>query len=102
MLPLRDADVREVLHDAFEAIAAKRPDIAKPIIDQALADKKITESQANRLRRFMSRDKGGFPGPGPGHHPPHFERPFGPAGPPPPGTGPSGAPEAPPVPGNPA
>ena len=65
MLPLRDADVREVLHDAFEAIAAKRAEIAKPIIDKAVADKKITETQADQLRKLLSGDKGGFPGPGP-------------------------------------
>jgi len=103
MLPLRDADVRDVLHDAFEAIAAQRSGIAKPIIDKALADKKITEAQANQLRKMMSRDKRGFPGPRLGHRPPRFEHHFGPgAGPPPPGMGPSAAPEALPVPGNPA
>ena len=83
--------------------ARSAPEIAKPIIDKALADKKITESQANQLRKLMSRDKGGFPGPRLGHRPPHFEHHFGPGeGPPPPGMGPSAAPEPLPVPGNPA
>ncbi len=110
MLELRDADVRDVLHDAFEALAAKRAGIAKPIIDQAVADKKITEAQANQLRSMLSRKHGpgGFRK---GHRPPHFERPggpgaFGPGGPPPggppPGAGPSAQPEAPAVSGSPA
>ena len=61
-LELRDEDVREVLHDVFEAIAAKTPDIAKPIIDKAVEDKKITEAQADQLRNMQRRFKSG-PGP---------------------------------------
>ena len=95
-LELRDADVREVLHDVFEAIAAKTPEIAKPIIDKAVEDKKITEAQADQLRNMQrhfkigpghgrGHGKGRFgpgrvgPGPGP---PPDFERPAAPAAPP--------------------
>ena len=59
MLDLRDEDVREVLHDAFEAIAAKTPGIAKPIIDKAVEDKKITEAQADQLRDMQRRFKRG-------------------------------------------
>jgi hypothetical protein len=83
-LDLRDEDVGEVLHDAFEAVAAKTPDIAKPIIDKAVDDKKITEAQADQLRNMQRRFKGGFgfghgPGPGPGKPPrPDFERPAAP------------------------
>ncbi len=83
-IDLRDADVRDVLHDAFEALAAKRAGIAKPIIDKALADKQITEAQASQLRAMMMRDKRG---PGPGG---------------PPGRGPSAQPEMPPAAGSPA
>ena len=63
MLDLRDEDVREVLHDAFEALAAKTPGIAKPIIDKAVEDKKITEAQADQLRDMQRRFKGGLHGP---------------------------------------
>jgi hypothetical protein len=84
-LDLRDEDVREILHDAFEAVAAKTPGIAKPIIDKAVEDKKITEAQADQLRNMQRRFKGGFgfghhgPGPGPGKPPrPDFERPAAP------------------------
>ena len=86
---LRDADVREVLEDTFDAIAKKRSEIAKPIIDKAVADKKITEAQAERLRSMLSRDKGGFHvHVAPGHRP-HFKGRggpghFGPGKPPPP------------------
>jgi hypothetical protein len=82
-LDLRDEDVREVLHDAFEAVAAKTPGIAKPIIDKAVEDKKITEAQADQLKNMQRRFKGGFGfghhGPGPGKPPrPDFERPAAP------------------------
>jgi hypothetical protein len=87
MLPLRDKDVREVIRDAFEALAAKTSDIAKPIIDEAVADKKITEAQADQIRRFQGHFGKGLhiEGPGPrfGHKPPDFDRPAMPApGPP--------------------
>jgi hypothetical protein len=98
LLELRDSDVREVLHDVFEAIAAKTPGIAKPIIDKAVADKKITEAQADQIRSMQRRFKVGFHGrgpgpghpppgpgpgfaPGPGAGPPDFERPAAPAAP---------------------
>ena len=80
-LDLRDEDVREVIHDAFEALAAKTPGIAKPIIDKAVADGKITERQANQIRNIQRRFKGPHgPGPGPrfGHKPPDFDRPASP------------------------
>jgi hypothetical protein len=93
---LRDPDVREVLEDAFDAIGKKRAEIAKPIIDKAVSDKKITETQADQLRSMLNRDKGlrfKHHG-GPGH--------FGPGKPPPPDAGPSFQPAPPPVPLSPA
>jgi len=94
LLNLRDADVREVLKDTFDAIAKKRAEIAKPIIDKAVSEKKITEAQAERLRAMMNRDKGGFHvrSAFPRHRPPHFEGP----------GGPSVDPAAPTIPGSPA
>ena len=105
---VRDADVREVLEDSFDAIAKKRSEIAKPIIDKAIADKKITEAQADRLRSMLSRHKG----PvfhlhvGPGDRP-HFEGKggkghFGPGKPPPPPEPGSSVMPEPVVPGSPA
>ena len=55
-----------MLHDVFEAVAAKTPGIAKPIIDKAVEDKKITEAQADQLRNMQRRFK---VGPGRGHGP---------------------------------
>jgi hypothetical protein len=86
MLDLRDADVREVLHDAFEALGAKHAAIAKPIIDKALAGKKITEAQADQLRDMRRAKRVHGPGPGFGHGPPEFERPAVPAAPVAPGN----------------
>lgn len=105
---LRDADVREVLEDSFDAIAKKRSEIAKPIIDKAVADKKITEAQADRLRSMLNRHKG----PvfhlhvGPGDRP-HFEGKggkghFGPGTPPPPPEPGSSVMPEPVAPGSPA
>ena len=75
-LDLRDEDVREVLHDAFEAIAAKTPGIANPIIDKAVEDDKITEAQADQLSDMQRRSRaactsaGSTAPAGPGHTPP--------------------------------
>jgi len=106
-LDLRDADVREVVHDAFEVVAKQTPEIAKPIIDKAVEDKKITKAQADRITDMLSHKPsfhvhGPGPGPGRGHGPPGF----GPPGGPPPGQSPgssgSGTPATPSVPGSPA
>jgi hypothetical protein len=75
MLDLRDEDVRAVVHDAFEALGDKTAEIAKPIIDKAVADDKITERQANQIRNMQRRFKA-FHGPGPGG--PGFDRPAAP------------------------
>ena len=107
----RDADVQEVLHDVFAAVAAKAPGIAKPIIDKAVADDKITAAQADQVRSMLSHARRGK-GRGPGHGPPgmgergmggpgHGPGGFGPGGPPPSGES-NGAPDAPSVPGSPS
>ena len=85
-LDLRDEDVREVVKDAFDALAAKTPGIANPIIDKAVADGKITERQADQLKTMQRRFKLGMRphGPGPGHRPPDFDRPAAPEPAPPP------------------
>ena len=68
-LDLRDADVRDVVHDSFEAVAKQTPKIAKPIIDKAVADKKITQKQADQITDMLSHKlefgvHGHGPGPG--------------------------------------
>ncbi len=67
----RDRDVHEVIHDAFAAAAEKAPGIAEPIIAKAVADKKITEAQADRIREMLKRPHGG-PGFGKRHGGPGF------------------------------
>jgi len=103
-LDLRDADVRTVVHDAFEAVAKQTPKIAKPIIDQAVGDKKITQKQADQITDMLSNKhrRGLHVGPGPGRG--HKRHGFGPpAGPPPPGQAPgSSQPATPSVPSSPA
>jgi hypothetical protein len=109
-LDMRDEDVREVIHDAFAAVAKQAPGIAKPIIDKAVADDKITERQARQIRNVIGH-KHVRRGPGPLGHPggpppggPGTEG-FGPGGGPPPGGPPPGdsaAPEAPVAPGSPS
>ena len=69
----RDADVHEVIHDAFRAAAEKAPGIAAPIIEQAVSDKKITQAQADRITQLVKRG-----GPGPGFGPGPRGRHFGP------------------------
>jgi hypothetical protein len=110
-LDLRDADVRTVVHDAFEAVAKQTPKIAKPIIDKAVADKKITQKQADQITGMLShklefgvhRHGPGELGPGfgRGHRPPPGL--FPPGGPPPPDQAPgSSVPATPSVPSSPA
>jgi predicted XRE-type DNA-binding protein len=52
---LRDADVRKVIRDAFEAAREQTPDIAEPIIQKALDDKKITSAQADKARELVKK-----------------------------------------------
>ena len=51
----RDADVHEVIRDAFAAAAKKAPEIGEPIIKKAVDDDKITEAQADRIREMLKR-----------------------------------------------
>jgi hypothetical protein len=44
-----DAKVAPVFFDVKAAIARQAPDIAKPIVDQAVSDKKITQAQGDQL-----------------------------------------------------
>jgi hypothetical protein len=67
---MRDADVRKVVKDAFEAAHKEAAELGEPIIQKALDEKKITSDQANDIR---DRLKNPPPfGPGPGHGPPGF------------------------------
>ena len=57
---LRDWDVRVVIRDAFEALSRRAPRIAAPIIDGAVANGDITESQAAEIRtRIATGRRGG-------------------------------------------
>lgn len=47
---LRDWDVRVVIRDAFDALSRRAPGLAKPIIDDAVNSREITESQAGEIR----------------------------------------------------
>jgi hypothetical protein len=51
---LADADVRAVVHDVVKALAKQAPSIAKPIIDKAVADGKLTQDQADRLSQHIA------------------------------------------------
>ena len=74
---LRDSDVRDVLHDAFTAAAKKTKEVAGPIIDKAVSDKKITAAQGRQLKRLVGGKFGVHFDKGPRHG--HFA----PGGPPP-------------------
>jgi hypothetical protein len=73
---LSDADVRQVVHDAFAAAAKQTPSIAEPIIKKAVDDKKITSSQADQIRsklNNLSKFRAGPPPFGAPGGPPHWE-----------------------------
>jgi hypothetical protein len=85
---LSDADVRKVVQDTFAAAAKQAPQIADPIIQKAVDEKKITSAQAGDIRKKLENLKSFRGGPppfgGPGGHrgPPwegrgRFERPHG-------------------------
>jgi|tagenome__1003787_1003787.scaffolds.fasta_scaffold20962904_3 hypothetical protein len=69
-----DAKVAPVFFEVKAAIARQAPDIAKPIVDKAVSDKKITQAQGDRLIAASAWRAEGFglgggpggPGPGPG------------------------------------
>lgn len=66
---LDDADVRQVIKEAFAAARQQAPAIAEPIIQKAVDDKKITSDQANQIRdQLKNAPFPPFPffGPGPG------------------------------------
>jgi hypothetical protein len=68
-----DAKAAPVFFDVKAAIARQAPDIAKPIVDKAVSDKKITQAQGDQLVAASAWRVEGFglgrgPGPGgPGH-----------------------------------
>jgi hypothetical protein len=51
---MADADVRAVVRDAIKALAKQAPSIAKPIIDQAVADGKLTPAQADEITKHIA------------------------------------------------
>jgi hypothetical protein len=51
---MADADVRAIVRDVIEALAKQAPSIAKPIIDQAVADKKLTQAQADEITEHIA------------------------------------------------
>ena len=79
---LRDADVRNVIRDAFAAARKQAPDIGEPIIQKALDENKITSAQADQIREQLKNPPpfgpgfGHGPGRGPGFDK-HFDGPHG-------------------------
>jgi hypothetical protein len=53
-MPRLDRDVFAVVQDVRTAIAAKAPDIAKPVIDKAVSDGDISSEQGVRLSKVVS------------------------------------------------
>jgi polyhydroxyalkanoate synthesis regulator phasin len=49
-----DADVRAVVRDVIQALAKQAPSIAKPIIDQAVADGNLTRAQADEITKHIA------------------------------------------------
>src|SRR3954451_23379674 len=49
-----DADVLAVMQDVRKAIAAKAPDLARPIIDKAVSDGDISSAQGDRLTKVVT------------------------------------------------
>lgn len=74
---LRDADVRKVVRDAFQAAATQAPALGEPIIQKALDDKKITSAQAADIRNKLKNPPPFGPGFGRG---PRGHHGFGPPG----------------------
>ena len=50
-----DPAVRAVLLDIRRAVAQRAPEIAKPIIDRAVKDRRISPEQADRIRQRLGR-----------------------------------------------
>jgi hypothetical protein len=74
---LRDADVRKVVRDAFQAAATQAPALGEPLIQKALDDKKITSAQADDIRNKLKNPPPFGPGFGRG---PRGHHGFGPPG----------------------
>lgn len=51
---LADANVRDVVRDVAKALATQAPAIAKPIVDKAVADGKITQAEADKLTQHIA------------------------------------------------
>jgi polyhydroxyalkanoate synthesis regulator phasin len=51
---MADAGVRAVVRDVIQALARQAPSIAKPIIDQAVADGKLTRAQADEITKHIA------------------------------------------------
>jgi hypothetical protein len=51
-----DRDVFAVLSDIHKAVAKEASDVAGPIIDKAVADKKITSAQADKIRQMLKNE----------------------------------------------
>jgi hypothetical protein len=51
---MADAGVRAVVQDVVKALAAQAPSIAKPIIDQAVADGKLTQAQDDEITKRIA------------------------------------------------
>jgi hypothetical protein len=54
-----DPELFEVFRDVRQAINRQAPSIAKPILDKAVREKKITQAQADRIRQQLERRGGG-------------------------------------------
>jgi hypothetical protein len=53
-----DPDLAAVLGDVRAAINRQAPSIAKPILDKAVRERKITQAQADRIRERLERRGG--------------------------------------------
>ena len=56
--PAADRELLEVLRDVRRAVNRQSPSIAKPILDRAVREKKITQAQADRIRERLERRGG--------------------------------------------
>jgi hypothetical protein len=63
-----DANTRAVLEQVFTAISKQAPAIAKPILDKAVSDHKITQAQADRISQMLASGPRHFGPGGPGCH----------------------------------
>lgn len=64
------AGERKALEQVWQAVATQAPSIAKPILDQAVTDKKITQAQEDAFLARLSRAPGKGPEPSTAEAPP--------------------------------